>query len=65
MLPVLPQTTHALTLFTAAVAGPALVVAGARYPGSWTAKVVLVAAGAALVAVNTRTLLAQVQPKEQ
>ena len=55
---------NTLALFTAAVAGPALIVAGARYPGSLTAKGALVLMGATLVAVNTRTLTSSVQQLE-
>lgn len=40
----------ALGLFAVAVAGPALVVAGARFPGTWTARLLLMGTGAALIA---------------
>jgi hypothetical protein len=53
---------NGMRLFTAAVAGPALVVAGVRYPGTWPAKTALVLMGTALIAYNTRALSEDVRP---
>jgi len=53
---------NGMRLFTAAVAGPALVVAGIKYPGAWPAKTALVLMGAALFAFNTRALSEDVRP---
>lgn len=55
---------NSLALFTAAVAGPALVVAGLRYPGTWSAKAVLMLTGATLVVANTRALSADMKRLE-
>lgn len=47
-----PLTRSGIHLATAAVAGPALVVAGLRYPGSWKAKAFLTLTGAAVLATH-------------
>lgn len=45
-----------LALFSATVAGPALVVAGFRYPGTLLSKVVLMSSGVLLIGYNTKIL---------
>jgi|ETNvirenome_6_85_1030632.scaffolds.fasta_scaffold20314_4 hypothetical protein len=44
-----------MRVVTAAVAGPALLVAGYRYPGTFQAKAVLMGLGAALIYANFST----------
>jgi hypothetical protein len=53
---------NGMQLFTAAVAGPALVVAGLRYPGAASARAALVLMGTVLVAYNTQALTREVKP---
>ena len=48
--PRLQQNT--VRVLTAAVAGPALVFAGLRYPGGWKGKAFLMLTGGALIYVN-------------
>jgi hypothetical protein len=49
LVPVRDQT---LRLATAAVAGPALIYAGVKYPGTWKGKSALIGLGAFLIYTN-------------
>lgn len=59
-----PQATarNSLHLLTAAVAGPALVWAGVRYPGSWRAKGFLMITGLAVIGTHYAAFAGEVRP---
>lgn len=53
MLRINPRVTrNSVHLLTAAIAGPALVVAGLRYPGNWKTKGFLVLTGIAVLGTH-------------
>jgi hypothetical protein len=45
-------TRNSIHVLTAAIAGPALIVAGLRYPGNWKAKGFLIATGIAVLGTH-------------
>jgi len=47
-----PVRDQSMRVFTAAVAGPALIWSGVQYPGTFKGKAALVALGAALIITN-------------
>lgn len=59
-----PARDQGMRVFTAAVAGPALLYAGYKYPGGFQARAALVAVGAALIYANYGAFLDALSPDE-
>ena len=59
-----PARDQGMRVFTAAIAGPALMYAGYKYPGGTQSRVALVAIGAALVYANYGSLLDALYPDQ-